>query len=132
MSKFCSYCGNELKDDDKFCGKCGAGVEEKETKRVEEGNTVTYTDYNMSSNNGAGQKSKLAAGLFGIFLGSLGVHNFYLGFEGKAITQLLLTVIGWIFCGIGPAISAIWGLVEGIIILADDTYKDANGNKLKD
>lgn len=132
MSKFCSYCGNELKDDDKFCGKCGAGVEEKETKRVEEGNTVTYTDYNMNSNNGAGQKSKLAAGLFGIFLGSLGVHNFYLGFEGKAITQLLLTVIGWIFCGIGPAISAIWGLVEGIIILADDTYKDANGNKLKD
>ena len=51
---------------------------------------------------GYAQKSKLAAGLLGIFLGCFGVHNFYLGNTGKAVAQLLLTVIGWVFI-IGPA-----------------------------
>ena len=41
-------------------------------------------------------QSKLAAGLLGIFLGGLGVHNFYLGNTGKAVAQLLLTLVGWI------------------------------------
>ena len=53
---------------------------------------------------GYSQKSKLAAGLLGIFLGCFGVHNFYLGNTGKAVAQLLLTVIGWIIF-IGPAIA---------------------------
>ncbi len=57
---------------------------------------------------GYAQKSKLAAGLLGIFLGCFGVHNFYLGNTGKAVAQLLLTVIGWILI-IGPAVAGIWG-----------------------
>ena len=36
-------------------------------------------------------KSKIAAGLLGIFFGSLGVHNFYLGRKGRAAGQLGLT-----------------------------------------
>lgn len=63
-------------------------------------------------------KSKIAAGLLGIFLGCFGVHNFYLGNTGKAVAQLLLTLIGWILLGLGPIIASIWGLVEGILILA--------------
>ncbi|MDR1392739.1 MAG: TM2 domain-containing protein [Bifidobacteriaceae bacterium] len=59
-------------------------------------------------------KSKLAAGLLGIFLGSLGVHNFYLGYIGKAVAQLLISVLS---LGILAAASAIWGLIEGILIL---------------
>lgn len=55
---------------------------------------------------GYAQKSKLAAGLLGIFLGCFGVHNFYLGNTGKAVAQLLLTVIGWILI-IGPAVAGI-------------------------
>lgn len=38
------------------------------------------------------QKSKMAAGLLGIFLGGLGVHNFYLGYTGKAVAQLLISL----------------------------------------
>ena len=45
---------------------------------------------------GYAQKSKIVAGLLGLFLGTLGVHNFYLGYTGKAVAQLLLTLIGWI------------------------------------
>ena len=84
---------------------------------------------------GYSQKSKLAAGLLGIFLGGFGVHNFYLGNTGKAVAQLLLTLIGWVIV-IGPAISGIWGLVEGIMILASHTgsqwHRDGKGVELQD
>lgn len=69
-------------------------------------------------------KSKVAAGILGILLGSLGIHNFYLGFKGKAIAQLLITLLT---CGFGAAITSIWGLVEGIIILTSSVYYDAYG-----
>ena len=84
---------------------------------------------------GYAQKSKLAAGLLGIFLGCFGVHNFYLGNTGKAVPQLLLTVIGWILI-IGPAVAGIWGLVEGILILCShygsQWHRDAQGVELQD
>jgi TM2 domain-containing membrane protein YozV len=77
-------------------------------------------------------KSRIAAGLLGILLGSLGVHNFYLGYTGKAVAQLLLTVIGgWVF-GLGWLIAWIWGLVEGIQILTKSINADANGVPLTD
>lgn len=63
-------------------------------------------------------KSKLAAGLFGIFLGGFGVHNFYLGFTGKAVAQLLITILS---LGILAWVSAIWGLIEGILVLSSST-----------
>lgn len=84
---------------------------------------------------GYAQKSKLAAGLLGIFLGCFGVHNFYLGNTGKAVAQLLLTVIGWILI-LGPAVAGIWGLVEGILILCShygsQWHRDAQGVELQD
>lgn len=81
-------------------------------------------------------KSKLAAGLLGIFLGSLGVHNFYLGYTGKAVAQLLLTVVGWILLGLGPVAAWIWGLIEGILILCStygsNWHRDAKGIELSE
>src|ERR1051326_3372790 len=60
------------------------------------------------------RKSKLVAGLLGIFLGGLGVHRFYLGYIGMGIIQIVVTVLT---CGIGH----FWGLIEGILILAGST-----------
>ncbi len=74
--------------------------------------------------NASEQKSKLTAGLLGIFLGGLGIHNFYLGFTGKAIAQIALSLC----FGIG----GIWGLIEGIMILTGSINKDAKGVPLKD
>lgn len=79
------------------------------------------------------QKSKLAARLFGLFLGSLGIHNFYLGYTGKAITQLLLTLLS---IGVLAFVSAVWGLIEGILILVskpgEKWHQDAQGVELRD
>lgn len=114
MKKYCANCGEELKEGAKFCDKCGTKVGEVKA----EASTSTATN---------NQKSKLAAGLLGILLGALGVHNFYLGYNGKAVGQLLITVLS---CGILSPISAIWGLIEGICILTGSINVDAEGNPL--
>jgi TM2 domain-containing membrane protein YozV len=75
------------------------------------------------------RKSKVAAGILGICLGSFGVHNFYLGYTGKAVAQLLITILS---CGILAIVSGIWGLVEGIMILTGSINTDAAGVPLKD
>ena len=75
------------------------------------------------------QKSKIAAGILGILLGGFGVHNFYLGYTGKAVAQLLLTLLS---AGFLATVSGIWGLIEGIMILTGSINTDANGIPLKD
>ena len=57
------------------------------------------------------------------------MHNFYLGYTNKAVAQLLITLLT---CGLLSAVSSIWGLIEGIMILAGEIKTDANGNPLKD
>ncbi len=57
---------------------------------------------------------KLAAGLCGILLGSLGVHKFILGLTKPGIIMLVATIVT---CGIASAVTGIIGLIEGIIYL---------------
>ena len=57
-------------------------------------------------------KSRVVAGVLGIFLGALGIHKFYLGYTGAGIVHIVLTVLV-----ISAPISAIVGLIEGIIYL---------------
>lgn len=79
----------------------------------------------------AAQKSRLAAGLLAIFLGGLGVHNFYLGRTGIGVVQLLLTVLSLGF--LAPLVW-IWVLVEAILILtrSPSFAADAKGVPLRD
>jgi hypothetical protein len=106
------------------------------------------------------RKSKLAAGLLGIFLGSFGVHNFYLGYIAKAIIQvsvtcgsmvlfiilsvisfplmfiyglgLLTLFLGAIIMFAGVIGIRMWTLVEGIIIIAGGIKVDGRGVPLKE
>lgn len=111
MAKFCSNCGKELQENQDVCLNCGVS-----TKR-------------NNQNNNPNAKSKIAAGLLGIFLGAFGVHNFYLGYTGKAVAQLLITILS---CFTLSVVSSIWGLIEGIMILTGSISTDANGNQLVD
>ena len=121
MAKFCTNCGNELDGDKKFCPNCG--------KEVGVSSNVTQATSVSGNTTGNGEvKSKIAAGLLGIFLGAFGVHNFYLGYTGKAVGQLLLTILS---CGVLSFVSGIWGLIEGIMILTGSITTDANGKQLQ-
>lgn len=75
-------------------------------------------------------KSKIAAGLLALFLGTFGIHNFYLGRIGLGVTQLLLATIGGILtCGIATVCVAIWSFVECIVILCGG-INDRHGRPL--
>lgn len=102
-----------------------------------QGNGTAYTyqpnpGYNPGNPNGypggpnpvKSSKSKLVAGLLGIFLGGFGAHNFYLGKTSRAIAQIVVTLVT---CGAG----SIWGLIEGILCLCGN-YTDADGLPLSD
>lgn len=152
---FCKYCGKEIEDGKEVCEECASKetetkVEEnvvieepkeettnnetvKDESAKDETTTQTYVNTNSATgtntNTTKNQKSKVGAGIMGILLGALGVHNFYLGYTGKAVAQLLITILS---CGCLAPVSGIWGLIEGILILTGDINKDANGNDLKD
>lgn len=123
MDKYCKNCGSQLEEGSKFCSNCGSNIDSTNNS-----STINYDTTNVNVNS----KSKIAGGLLGIFLGYLGVHNFYLGYTSKGVAQLLLTLIGWILCGIGPVVAGVWGLIEGILILTGSIDKDADGNPLSD
>jgi TM2 domain-containing membrane protein YozV len=58
------------------------------------------------------------------------VHRFYLGYNPIGIAQLLLGLLGIVTCGLTTLASAIWGLVEGIMILTGNINRDAAGRPL--
>ena len=118
----------------KFCQNCGSNCEAVSAKAPEapqmNATMVNNPAPTVSMNSAAVPgKSRVVAGLLGLFFGSLGVHNFYLGRTGRAVAQLLITVLS---CFLLSFISGIWGFIESILILCGNVQVDGNGNPLKD
>ena len=168
---YCRNCGNEMPDGAEICMKCGVPVGKgkdfcwncgKET--VKEAVVCVSCGAGLVPKNETeptGDKSAIAAGLLAIFLGGIGVHNFYLGFKKRAVAQLMLTIGGLIFFVLyvvfialaastyfetgfvllailsmlvgcaGMAAPSIWALVEGIMYLCGAKKRDGKGNLLK-
>lgn len=134
MAKFCAHCGTSLDEGTKFCQNCGSNCEAVSAKAPEapqmNATLVNNPAPTVSMNSAAVPgKSRVVAGLLGLFFGSLGVHNFYLGRTGRAVAQLLITVLS---CFLLSFISGIWGFIESILILCGNVQVDGNGNPLKD
>jgi TM2 domain-containing membrane protein YozV len=64
---------------------------------------------------GASPKTKLVAFLLCTFLGTVGAHRFYVGRIGGAVGQLLLTIAGSIFAGVGVVVALNNAVVGGIV-----------------
>lgn len=134
----CKNCGTITTDDNcNNCTNCGAALQPNENQAQMNGMQQPYQQQQYQQQYqqpyygqqmqqvNPNAKSKMAAGLLGIFLGGWGVHNFYLGNTGRAVAQIIVTIVT---CGIG----SIWGLIEGIMILTGSINTDANGVPLKD
>jgi len=91
--KFCSQCGAVINARAEICPKCGV-------RQLPPPSMFTATAPNG--------KSKLAAALFALFLGGLGIHKFYLGQTAWGVAYLLLS---W------TCIPIIVGVIEGILLL---------------
>lgn len=101
---FCRNCGNEIADAAVICLKCGVATGVPTVNR---------------SIPGISAKSRTVYVLLGLFLGCLGIHNFYAGYNSKAVAQLLITLIlGWWL--IVPWIAvAVWAVVEVCTVTHD-------------
>lgn len=90
--KFCKDCGSVISAKAEICPKCGV-------RQLPIPNSLTSTAPNG--------KSKLAAALFALFLGGIGIHKFYLGQVGWGIAYLIFC---WTF------IPAMIAFVEAILL----------------
>jgi TM2 domain-containing membrane protein YozV len=98
-------------------------------------------------------KSRAATAVLAFFLGTLGVHRFYLGKISTGLTILILGIVGWVFVVLGiitaattqslgslltlmilgyVLISAIglWAFIDFIIALIGG-FRDRDGNEVK-
>ena len=127
---FCKQCGKPIDDGQELCEDCKNVAGSNNTHQGPTGQTINVNVNSGNTGNMSPQaKSKIAAGLLGIFLGAFGVHNFYLGYTGKAVAQLLISILS---CGFLAFASSIWGLIEGILILTGSISVDGNGVPLRD
>ena len=104
----CTLCGEKL-----AVQQAAQQVQQPQTVYVQQPQpqVVTQQVYMTGINPSWPVKSKIAAGLLGIFLGGIGVHKFYMGKIGMGILYLL-------FCWTG--IPAIVGFIEGVIYLCSN------------
>ena len=109
----CPGCGVPPKVEKKFCHNCGTATQPNQALCTQCGVSL------MASPGLTGDKNKLAAGLLGIFLGGLGIHKFYLGYNKEGIIMLAVGVGGGILtCGAVTCVVSIIGLIEGIIYIS--------------
>lgn len=111
----CEYCDNPVPNGVTRCPSCGAAVHPQmtnETRQIVE--SMTQSAENMRGQTPpAHQQSRLGYILLGLFFGELGLHNFYAGYVGRGVAQLLITVLsfGFLFW-----VSWIWAFIEIIVV----------------
>lgn len=110
---YCRQCGHEIPEGAVYCTNCAAPA--NDTPAVKVG------------------KNRVVVGLIALFLGWLGIHNFYLGYTNKGLAQLLVSLIGGIFsCGIATLAMEVWAFIEAIQIFSGTISADADGVPLRD
>ncbi|MCL2099845.1 MAG: NINE protein [Oscillospiraceae bacterium] len=134
----CVKCGVKKGEGSNYCHSCGTEVPDSSAAVcLNCGVSLTANTAPAMGIGGEG-KSKMTAGLFALLLGSVGVHNFYLGYTSKAVVQLVVTVLSWILSPFTCFISLIawvgievWAVVEGVFILTGKITHDKHGNLLQ-
>ena len=107
---FCTQCGSEINEEDKFCPQCGASLEvlkqPSQSPRSDKGRLLdtvpSYDDRNSVRSNGDfyEYKSKRNTAFWlCFFLGYWGVHKFYLGNTQEGFIMLAGGTITAVFTG---------------------------------
>lgn len=115
----CEYCDNPVPNGVTRCPSCGATVRVVEPLPgivQEQPSPQSYTTQQHPQ--GAETKSRVIYVILGIFLGVLGIHNFYAGRTYCGLAQLLTTLLlGWLVI---PIVGIwIWTIVEICTVKCD-------------
>ena len=80
-------------------------------------------------------RSRVVAGLLGVFVGGLGLHRMYLGHWRRGLTMLAITVVGGLFTlGLAALVMGACGFIEGLLYLSvrrGRFARDAYGKPLR-
>ena len=123
----CEYCDNEVPRGKVVCPSCGAAVQHSIEQSVERNipppvsvipENVQHVDRSSLGNSylPVEKKSRVVYVLLAFFLGELGIHNFYAGYIGRGVVQLLITILT---LGILFWVSWTWAIVELCITTHD-------------
>lgn len=107
---FCAKCGKEMDKDARFCPSCRFAI--SDSARIQSQTSAKVQPQSVNA------KSRISYILLGIFLGCLGIHNFYAGYTGRAVAQLLITLFaGWLI--ISWFAVWIWCIIEVCAVRVD-------------
>ena len=127
----CEYCENEVPAGMSRCPSCGAAFQNHISHQGSKGGDVCIPSTSplaqQNTENAVrpifndpylyvAKKSRVAYIVLAIFLGELGIHNFYAGYAGRGVAQLLITILSF---GLLFWISWIWALVELCVMTND-------------
>lgn len=79
--------------------------------------------YPMPVQGNPNAKDRVIYVLLAVFLGHLGIHNFFAGYTSRGVIQLVITIVT---CGFGGIATWIWAIIEACTVT-----KDANGLNFK-
>jgi len=117
----CTSCGVNPKLSKNFCGACGVKTKDNQIVCLKCGVSLGGSLAGSSS----GEKSKIIACLLALFLGTIGVHKFYLGYNTQGIIMLLCGTVGWILF-LPPLVMAVIALIEAIMYISksDEEFQE--------
>jgi len=121
-AEFCMSCGVRPQNGTAFCHNCGTNTSPQQEVCVRCG--ARLPSASSLSFGAPGEKTRIVAGLLGVLLGGFGIHRFYLGYTGIGIVQIIVTL-----CTFG--LGALWGFIEGVLILVGSFNKDKQGNIIR-
>ncbi len=153
---YCKNCGAPVEPNDKFCKHCGTAIE-RNKEQYYYNNQKSYITFDQVSGSrqdsyAYGRKSRVLAAVLAL-LTNFGIYNFYLGYKKKAVIQLVISIVAFIFSifanvvylnygeivlyyvlNIGYIITGltvgIWSLVDAIRLFARKLNVDGKGNPL--
>ena len=114
MAVFCTKCGTQNDDYSQSCSKCQAPLPTIGGYQPIQPPAPIYGQQAMQDWKQMGADKKIAAGICGILIGSLGIHKFVLGYQREGVIMLLVSLLT---CGLGAPIMSIIGIVEGVMYL---------------
>ena len=112
----CPYCENEVPPNVMNCPSCGAAVAQQPVSQQPAPQVIVQT-VQAAPQVVTAPKSRAAYILLGLFLGGLGIHNFYAGYTGTGLIQLVLSLTGF-----GAIAVVIWVILDILL-----TTKDGRG-----
>ena len=113
MALYCTKCGAHNDDYAQMCAHCQAPLPQIGGYQPIQPPPI-YGGGQLQDWQARGANKKLAAGICGIVVGSLGVHKFILGYQTEGVIMLLVSLLS---CGMLAFVMSIIGIVEGITYL---------------